>query len=60
MKIESAWAHLFRKLFNNMKYQNPQHKLPVVLLFLVSLIFTSTAQELSEQDKETFNQGDGG
>ncbi len=58
MKIGSACLFLFRKLFNNMKHQyRLPEKLPVLIFFLILFAFNAAAQELSEQDQETFNQG---
>ena|GEM_PF-2735906 len=58
MKIGSACLYLFRKLLNNMIYQyRLLKKLPLLIVCLISITFNAIAQELSEQDKETFNQG---
>ena len=57
MKIESAGALLFRKLFNNMKNQIQYLSLLFFILCLSLQNTDSSAQEMSEEDRETFNQG---
>lgn len=58
MKIGSACLFLFWKLFNNMTYPyRLLKKLPLLIVCTISVVFTAIAQELSEQDQETFNQG---